>query len=95
MNFCLEKDIMISSTCLNGILLFLQLVETFNNVKLLESEATYESYITDILNNCKATNTCPKLMKYCELKLEENGNKCIMSSDFSKFNELKKFMTNK
>ena len=53
------------------------------------------NFITDILNNCKATNTCPKLMKYCELKLEENGNKCIMSSDFSKFNELKKFMTNK
>ena len=27
MNFCLENNIMISTTCLNGMLLFLQLVE--------------------------------------------------------------------
>ena len=83
---------MISSTCLNGILLFLQLVETFNSVKLLESEATYESYITDILNNCKAYNSFPKLIKYCEKKLEENGNRGIMSENFVRFEGLKKYM---
>lgn len=92
MNFCLENDILIESTCLNGLLLFLQLVETFNNVKILENERSFESYITDILNTCKANNNCPKLIKYCEKKLEENGTKSIMSSDFKKFECLKKYM---
>ena len=92
MNFCLKNDIMISSTCLNGMLLFLQLIETFNSVKLLESEATFESYITDILNNCKVYNSFPKLIKYCEKKLEENGNQGIMSENFDRFKNLKKFM---
>jgi len=93
MNFCLKNKVMISTTCLNGMLLFLQLVETFNRVKILETQATYESYLTDILNNCKANNNmCPKLIEYCEMKLEENGNRGIMSEDFQRFNGLKKFM---
>ena len=92
MNFCLENNIMISTTCLNGMLLFLQLVETFNRVKILETQASFESYITDILNNCKCNNMCPKLIEYCEMKLEENGNRGIMVEDFTRFNGLKKFM---
>jgi len=92
MNFCLENNIMISTTCLNGILLFLQLVETFNRVKILETQSSFESYITDILNNCKCNNMCPKLIEYCEMKLEENDNRGIMVEDFTRFNGLKKFM---
>ena len=31
---------------------------------------------------------CPKLIEYCELKLEENGNRGIMAEDFQRFNGL-------
>ena len=93
MIFCLENNIMISTTCLNGVLLFLQLIETFNKVKILESQSSFESYLTDILNNCKANNICPKLIEYCEEKIKDNGNKCLMLDDFTRFNGLKKFIT--
>lgn len=92
MTFCLKHEIMLSSSCLNGLLLFLQLVETFSKIKVLESQATFESYLTDILNNCKSNNICPKLIEYCEHKLEENNNKSLMSDDFSRFNDFKKYM---
>ena len=92
MNFCLENNIIISTTCLNGMLLFLQLIETFNKVKVLEIQATYESYLTDILNNCKIHDIAPKLIEYCEIKLEENGSKSLMSDNFERFQELKKFI---
>ena len=40
-------------------LLFLQLVEIFDKVKVLESEATYETYLIDIINHCKCDNIAP------------------------------------
>ena len=92
MEFCLENNIIISTTCLNGMLLFLQLVEIFDKVKVLESEATYESYLIDIINHCKSDNIAPKLVEYCEEKVKENGNKSIMTDNFERFKELKKYM---
>jgi len=94
MKFCLENDLTISTTCLNGLLLFLQLIEIFDKVKILESEATYESYLIDIINHCKSDNIAPKLVKYCEEKIDENGNKSVMTDNFERFNGLKKFMLN-
>ena len=69
MKFCLDNNMTISSTCLNGMLLFLQLVEIFHCVKVLESEATYETYLLDIINHCKSDNIAPKLVDYCEEKV--------------------------
>ena len=92
MKFCLNNNLIISTTCLNGMLLFLQLIEIFHEVKALGCEATYESYLIDIINHCKCDNIAPKLVEYCEQKIEENGNRSIMADDFERFSELKKFM---
>ena len=68
------------------------MIEIFDKVKILECEATYESYLIDIINHCKCDNIAPKLVEYCEEKIEENGNKSIMTDDFKRFEGLKKFM---
>ena len=92
MKFCLINDIKISTTCLNGILLFLQLIEIFNKVQILECQATYESYLSDILNHAKANNMTPKLIEYIEKKIDENNSQSIMADNFERFNGLKKYM---
>ena len=92
MNFCLKNDITISTTCLNGLLLFLQLIEIFNKVQILECQQTYESYLSDILNHTKANNMTPKLIEYIEKKIDENNSQSIMIDDFKRFEGLKKFI---
>lgn len=91
-NFCLEKNMYITTTCLNGLLIFLQLIKIFDDVKILQNQSTYESYFLDILNHCKSENICPKLIEYCNEKIENNGNKCMMSDKFENFECLKKYM---
>ena len=91
-NFCLEKKMYITTTCLNGLLIFLQLIKIFDDVKILQNQSTYESYFLDILNHCKSENICPKLIEYCNKKIKNNGNKCLMSDKFENFECLKKYM---
>jgi len=90
--FCLKNNILISVTCINGLLLFLQLIEIFNKVKILECQATYESYLLDILNHSKVNNMTPKLVEYIEQKIDENNSQSIMTDNFERFEGLKKFM---
>ena len=90
--FCLKNNILISVTCINGLLLFLQLIEIFNKVKILECQATYESYLLDILNHSKVNNMTPKLIEYIEQKIDENDSQSIMTDNFERFEGLKKFM---
>ena len=90
--FCLKNDITISTTCINGLLLFLQLIEIFNKVEILECQATYESYLLDILNHSKVNNMTPKLVEYIEQKIDENDSQSIMTDNFERFEGLKKFI---
>jgi hypothetical protein len=92
MNFCLKNEITISTTCLNGLLLFLQLIEIFNKVQILECQQSYEAYLSDILNHAKANNMTPKLIEYIEKKIDENDSQSIMTDDFKRFEGLKKFI---
>ena len=55
----------------NRLLLFMQLIETFNKVKILESQVSYESYLTDILNHCKINDK--KLNLICDANPEKFG----------------------
>ena len=90
--FCLKNNVFISITCINGLLLFLQLIEIFNKVEILECQATYESYLLDILNHSKVNNMTPKLVEYIEQKIDENDSQSIMTDNFERFEGLKKFM---
>ena len=90
--FCLKNNITISTTCINGLLLFLQLIEIFNKVEILECQATYESYLLDILNHSKVNNMTPKLVEYIEQKIDENDSQSIMTDNFERFEGLKKFI---
>ena len=92
MKFCLKNDITISTTCINGLLLFLQLIEIFNKVEILECQQSYEAYLLDILNHSKTNNMAPKLIEYIENKIDENDSQSIMTDKFERFEGLKKFI---
>lgn len=91
-NFVLKNKILVSSTSINALLMFLQLIKEFDYVKILKFDSTYDSYLLDTLNHCKSENICPKLIEYCNKKIENNGNKCLMGKKFKNFECLKKYM---
>ena len=43
----------------------------------------------DTLNHCKSENICPKLIEYCNKKIKNNDNKCLMNNNFKNFECLK------
>jgi len=90
--FCIKYNILLSSTCINGLILFLQTSSYYDTVANCSKNSTYTSYLISILSACNSYNICPKLIEYTNKKIDENKNESSMDSDFSKFEGLKKFM---
>jgi predicted unusual protein kinase regulating ubiquinone biosynthesis (AarF/ABC1/UbiB family) len=91
-DYFIENEIYISSSCLNGLIIFLQSSSYYDKINILSKDSNNSSYIINILSMCNANNMCPKLIKYMESKIKTQPIKSSMSNDFSKFNSLKKFM---
>jgi len=92
LKFCIDNNVLITSTCINGFLMFIQLSSFFDRVHIVSKHATNTSYLLQISTYCKTYNMCPRLIEYTDERIKENDYKCSMSKDFSKFEGLKKFM---
>ena len=90
--FCIEYDILLSSTCINGLIIFLQTSSYYDSVANCSKNSTYTSYLVNILSTCKTYNICPELIDYTNKKIDDNNNNTNIEKDFSKFEGLKKFM---
>jgi len=83
LQLCISNHILLSSTCLNGFLLFLQLSGFYEKVDVLSTGSDYPKYIKNIINQCKSYDICDDLVNYLESKVKENNVKSAFNNDFS------------
>lgn len=88
-NLFIKNNINISYSCLNSIVIFLQISTYFLKISKLSIDTSHSSYYINILSYCETYNICPLLMDFVK-------NKKIYStfdeSRYDKFESLKKFM---
>ena len=92
LEYCIDNNLLITSTCINGFLMYLQLSSFYDKVDITSKHSTHTSYLLQVSTYCKANNICPLLIDYMDEQIKKNDYKCSMLKDFSKFEGLKKFM---
>lgn len=85
---CIDNEILLTSSCLNGFLLFLQLSGYYDNIKILSSDSNYPKYINNLINQCKDYNICDDLVKYLENKIIEEKVESLFENNFEDFKSL-------
>ena len=85
---CIDNKILLTSSCLNGFLLFLQLSGYYDNIKILSSDSNYPKYIKNLINQCKDYNICDDLVKYLENKIIEEKVESLFENNFEDFKSL-------
>ena len=94
LHLCISSRVLLSSSCLNGFLLFLQLSGFYDKVDVLSTSSDYPKYIKNIINQCKGYDICDDLVNYLETKVKENDVKSAFSNDFSGLESLAHLCSN-
>lgn len=87
-NLCIKKNLLLSTTCLNGLFIFLQFCKLFHDVRIITIENNKSKIIKQIYNICETYNVCHDLKKYLYNKI----NLLNIESDFNSINnDINKF----
>ena len=97
LKYVLNNNIQISYTCINSMVLWLQLTSYFGGSRCRGENGhetgiyDYHEYNSNLISICKKNNICKNLVKSKEKEIMNYDGK-FTTIDFSKFDNIKKFI---
>lgn len=97
LEYIVKENILITYTCINCMVLWLQLTSYFGGSRCRGDNGhetgiyDYHDYISNIISLCKKNNICKNLIKIKEKEIMKNDGK-FNTVDFNKFIDIKKFI---